>query len=413
METLNEWLHYIETIHPQSIVFGLDRIRLVAKRLNVLEFSCPVVTIGGTNGKGSCVAIIEAIMIQSGYRVGAYTSPHLMQFNERIRLNNQMVDDVTLCEAFCAVEKAREKTLLTYFEFSTLVALYIFKTAKPDIILLEVGMGGRLDAVNIIDPSIAIISTISLDHTKWLGSSREAIGLEKAGIIRAGRPIICGDYVPPHSVIERAKILKANLYLLGHDFHYSERGDHWEWQSGDWSFKLSMPALPTQNVATALRAVQLLSDNFKIDEETVKQCAATTKIWGRFQRIKDDFILDVAHNPAATKWLFNRINALELPGQIHAVVGMLAEKDIENTLLPLKPLISQWYVCDLAEKRAASAHLLKENLKNLGVVKCKTYPSVKEGLSFAIKEKNTDDVILVFGSFHTVSDALKILDTLD
>lgn len=411
MKKLADWLHYIEQLHPDKIALGLDRIREVAQRLNIMQFHIPVVTVAGTNGKGSCIATLESILLKSGLKVGAYTSPHLLSFTERIRLSGQEIDDTELAKALDQVEQARQHIPLTYFEFTTLATLLLFQKAELDILLLEIGMGGRLDAVNIIDPTIAIITTIALDHVEWLGHSRESIGFEKAGILRFNTPIICGDFLPPHSIVEKARILKAPLYLQNEHYHYRVDQQLWHWKTSDWNLEnLPLPLLPIQNVATALMAVQLLKQQFDITTDVIYQAIAEVKMPGRFQHHQNNIILDVGHNPAAAHWLKAKLCTLASNGNTHAIVGMLADKDIENTLKPLRDIVQHWHVCDLSVERAASSKLLQEKLRSIGVDDSHAYQSIASAIQQVSAQKNSDDRILIFGSFHTVANALQYLN---
>jgi dihydrofolate synthase / folylpolyglutamate synthase len=410
---IDTWLTRIEKLHPNAIDLGLDRVTTVAKRLNVLSFDCPVVMVGGTNGKGSCVTFLEAILSEANYQVGTYTSPHLISFNERIRIANISVDNALLCELFAEVEAACGSTTLTYFEFTTLTALLAFRRANPDVILLEVGMGGRLDAVNIIDPDIAIITMVDLDHTQWLGNDREKIGFEKAGIMRKNKPVICGDINPPQSILKYAEDSKANLYSLGKHFQYtkSKTGQSWQWQTdGVILFDLPLTKLPLQNAATAVMATVLLRYWLDISVECIHRGLEKAHIPGRFHVI-DTFkcILDVAHNPSAAIYLSKLLASYAYTGKVHAVVGMLADKDIYHTLQPLTEYIDHWYLGDLKVARGGTSELLHRNLRDLGVEKCYNHSSVTAAFLMALATKEVDDLILVFGSFYTVAEILHLL----
>ena len=407
------WLSYLETCHPKSIDLGLDRINIVAKRLDVLHFDCPVITIGGTNGKGSCVALTQAILVSAGYRVGSYTSPHLLDFNERIQIANKFVSDAALCAAFEEIEKARHGLSLTYFEFATLAALFLFKQAKLDAILLEVGLGGRLDAVNCIDADISVISTIDLDHMEWLGHTRELIAKEKAGIMRPNKPCVFGDFLLPTSVYQQATLLNTPLYIQNQTFKYKKQLSTWMWESRQQTLdNLPLPRIDLQNAATVLQVIELLSAKFSITLTSIEEGLTQAFIPGRFQIIEKNaiqFILDVAHNPAGGRCLARRLINESCQGKTYAVVGMLADKDITNTLAALSELIDYWYLADLDVTRGATAEQLSQCLdfnKSHSIFK---FSSPRLAMQQACKRVKRGDRVLVFGSFHTVNLILKDL----
>ncbi len=413
MTPLADWLSKIEKCHPQSIEMGLDRILIVANRLNVLKFDCPVITVGGTNGKGSCVRLIESIFQAQGYKVGTYTSPHLLYFNERIHVDNQMQNDSTLIAAFEQVEAARREVPLTFFEFTTLAALYIFQQAKLDLLVLEVGLGGRLDAVNIIDADIAIIASIDLDHTDWLGSNREEIGVEKAGIFKQKKYAICGDQEPPQSIFQEAKRIGCQLFTVNVDFRYEINQADWNWSFHHFYLKnLPLPNLSIQNAATILMAVRLLCSKLPVSKEAIVRGLASAILPGRFQIIEQPrfCILDVAHNPASARLLASRCQSLPLPKKFIAVVGMLADKDIAGTLEPLLSLVSSWHVGTLGGIRGAPAHLLIKELQDFGVKNCYNYECVADAFNAVIANIQYQEKILVFGSFYTVAEILHLLE---
>ena len=342
------WQNYLETLNPHKIKLGLDRVAQVATALQVTQFSCPVITISGTNGKGSCVAILEAILMAAGYRVGAYTSPHLFQFNERIKINGVAIDDTNLCLSLAKVAQAQDDIPLTYFEFTTLAALQIFQHAKLDVLILEVGLGGRLDAVNIIAADVAVITAVDIDHIEWLGHDRESIGREKAGIFRQGKVAICGDEQVPVSVIETAINLGTSLYQLNKDFFYQETATDWNWEGAETKFEqLPKPRLKLQNAATALMVLAQLQQRLPVDEVAIRQGLLKAALIGRFQCFFQDrieYIFDVAHNPHAARWLAEQLQTRPCQGRTLAVVGMLADKDINATLAAVAPQIDVWCV---------------------------------------------------------------------
>ena len=411
-----DWLSYLETHHPISIDLGLERINIVAARLDVLNFDCPIITVAGTNGKGSCVALTRAILAAAGYRVGTYTSPHLLDFNERIQIAGESVSDNALCEAFKRIAEACAEISLTYFEFGTLAALLLFKQAQLDAIILEVGLGGRLDAVNCVDADISVISMVDLDHMEWLGHTRELIAKEKAGIMRPNKPCVFGDFSLPASVYEHAKLENVFLYNQGQQFDYKKQGSSWSWQSQQQTFtNLPLPKIDLQNAATVLQTIELLSNKFSIRLEAIEEGLKQVFIPGRFQVIEQDnlqFILDVAHNPAGGRCLAKRLAQESCAGKTHAIVGMLADKDISNTLAPLISQIDQFYLANLEVSRAATAAQLNQHLMQLNAkVSAQNFSSPAIALQEACKVARKGDRVLVFGSFHTVSLVYAVLNT--
>lgn len=412
---LTDWLSYLETCHPKSIDLGLERIRIVAERLGVLGFACPVITVAGTNGKGSNVALTAAILTAAGCRVGTYTSPHLIQYNERIQIDGVCVSDQALCNAFTEIEKIRADVSLTYFEFGTLAAFLLFKQAQLDAIILEVGLGGRLDAVNCINADLTIISMIDLDHMEWLGDTREVIAKEKAGIMRPHTACVCGDFSIPQSIIDYAKSLRCPLYRQGLEFDYKMSAGSWSWQSQKLLLTdLPVPTIDLQNAATVLQAIELLTNQFSISRAAIEQGLKQVFLPGRFQIIEKNsrqIIIDVAHNPAGGRCLASRLSAYPCSGKTYALVGMLADKDIVNTLRPLKSQLDTWYVIDLAVQRGASAEQLKQSLKTLDITQTILEFSAPE-LAFqqAYQTLQQGDRLLVFGSFHTAAAIYSYLD---
>jgi len=414
-KNLSDWLNYLETLHPKSIDLGLERISKVAQRLNILPFSCPVITVAGTNGKGSCVALTETILRVAGYKTGAYTSPHLLAYNERVSINGAMVDDAALCAAFAEVEVARSNDTLTYFEFGTLAALLLFKNANLDAIILEVGMGGRLDAVNIADADIAIISTIALDHMEWLGDDREKIGFEKAGIMRAGKPCVCGDFDVPESIKIHAKNIGAPLYCQNEEFGYEYSETTWAWWSKQQKLdNLPLPKIALQNVATVLQTIELLSDKFIITREIIEAALKQVFVPARFQILPSKVmsevttILDVAHNPAAGALLAKQLQHLPCSGKTLAVVGMLTDKDMRNTVAALVKEIDTWYVGGLQVPRGGEAVFLAEQIRILQCNNVLEFDSITQAYQQALKNAQPDDRIIVFGSFYTVAEVMQL-----
>lgn len=400
--SLSEWLSYIETLHPRTIAFGLERVRLVADKLQVLAFNCPVITVAGTNGKGSCVAFLEIIAQAAGYRVGTYTSPHLLRFNERIHLAGREATDDELVEAFTQVEQARGSVSLTYFEFTTIAALWLLQRADLQLLVLEVGLGGRLDAVNVVEPDVAIITSIDLDHMEWLGDTREDIGYEKAGIFRPNKPAICADINPPASITAVAQQVGATLYCAGRDFSVHD------------FLGASLPTrtqLPVPSAAAALVALDCLKQRLDIGHAAILHGLQTATLPGRFQRIRyrdREIILDVAHNPAASVLLAQQLAARPFDGLTHAVTSILADKDIEGILQPLLPQIASWFLSGLDLPRGTNAKNLANHLQNLGVAAyhIHTAESVAVALEAALQHCAATDRIVVFGSFYTVAAVL-------
>jgi len=414
--SLEQWLHWQETLHPSEIELGLDRVRQVYRSLCPETLPFRVVTVAGTNGKGSSIAALEAILLAAGYQVASYTSPHLLRYNERIRLNGEAVSDQTLMAAFEQVDQARQDVSLTYFEFGTLAALRIFCDAQPQIVLLEVGLGGRLDAVNIVDADVALITSIGVDHVAWLGNDRETIAREKAGIMRAGRPVVCSDPVPPATIARHAEEVGAELYQLGEAFDYQLKDNHWCWHyRGEmpltWN-NLPPPGLPGEhqyrNLAGALMVLSLLKSGFPINRQQIGTGLLQLKLPGRLQLIPGDvpLLLDVAHNPDGTGQLARTLQSQAVTGRNWAIVGMMADKDIRAALTPLIPLIEGWYPVDLNVERAATASQLAEVLTELRVQTVAPQSGVAEALQAARNAAQPGDRIVLFGSFYTVADAL-------
>ncbi|MES2997815.1 MAG: bifunctional tetrahydrofolate synthase/dihydrofolate synthase [Pseudomonadota bacterium] len=410
-----EWLAYLETCHPRSIDLGLDRIKHVATRLAILPMNCHIIAVAGTNGKGSCVELTNAILMAAGYRVATYTSPHLLHYNERIRIMGKFVGDATLCNAFEHIEKVRGDTSLTYFEFGTLAALWLFNQVSLDAIILEVGLGGRLDAVNCVEADIAVISMVDFDHMDWLGDTRELIAKEKAGIMRANKPCVFGDFSLPQSVSEQATLLNSTLYSQGQAFDYKKHTSSWSWKSQQHVLDdLPLPRIDLQNAATVLQVIELLGEPFFIPRKAIEKGLQQVFLPGRFQIIQRNstrIILDVAHNPAGGRCLARRLMKEPPTGKMHAIVGMLANKDIQNTLAPLINLIDHWYLADLEAPNGATADQLRRCLTKIGSESSVfTFSSPILAYRKACQAARKEDCLLVFGSFHTVGVVLKNID---
>ena len=422
-QSLNDWLAHLEGLHPKGqagIELGLDRIARVKTALGQRQH-CPVIVVGGTNGKGSTCALLEAVYTAAGYRVGCYTSPHLIDYNERVRVNSAPVSDAALCEAFARVERTRQTlgdVVLTYFEFGTLAAWEVFAAASVEVAILEVGLGGRLDAVNVYDPDCAVVTGVALDHTDWLGDTREAIGFEKAGIFRAARPAVCADPEPPQSLILHAEAIGAQLMCVGRDYSAKALGDSWRWSGPQGLVEdgLPLPALPgawqLNNAATVRLVVELLSPRLPVAHGPLCHGLRNPQLAGRFQVWpgRPAVILDVAHNPQAALGLAANLGSQGGFSRTLGVVGMLADKDIEGTLAALAPAIGQWFLADLEVPRGARAERLAEVLRALpdcGDISCCASPI--EALARAAKQADENDRIVVCGSFFTVASALREL----
>ncbi|HWS74225.1 MAG TPA: bifunctional tetrahydrofolate synthase/dihydrofolate synthase [Quisquiliibacterium sp.] len=416
--TLAGWLAWIERLHPKTIELGLDRLRTVAERLQ-LRLDCTVITVAGTNGKGSTCAMLEAILLQAGYRVALYTSPHLVHFNERARLDGQPASDEQLLPHFEAVERARGDTRLTYFEFTTLAILRLFAQASPDVAILEVGLGGRLDAVNLIDADCAIVTCVDIDHTEFLGDTRELIGWEKAHVFRSGRPAICSDPVPPASLVGYASEIGADLWLFGRDFNYS--GDRQQWSYGGRGQRrnsLAYPALrganQLLNASGVLAALEALRERLPVTQQAVRQGFAVVDLPGRFQVLpgRPTVVLDVAHNPHAAAHLANNLDGMGAFRRTWGVFGAMADKDIEAIVGHLKDRIDHWLVAGLPGGRAAAPEALVARLAAAGVTHggeriVEAHATPREALASAQERAGQDDRIVVFGSFLTVADVLE------
>ncbi|MDY0308223.1 MAG: bifunctional tetrahydrofolate synthase/dihydrofolate synthase [Castellaniella sp.] len=450
---LADWLAYLETLHPKAIDLGLDRIRAVAQRL-ALSLDCTKITVAGTNGKGSTCAMLESMLLAAGYKVGKYTSPHLLRFNERIRVNGEDASDEAIVAQFERIQSVLGQTTLTYFEMSTLAALLLFQASQLDVVVLEVGLGGRLDAVNLIDTDCAILTSVDLDHMQYLGDTREAIGLEKAHVFRAGKPAICADPVPPQSVIDHAAAIGADLWRVGVDFNYS--GDRQQWAYGGRTQRrnaLGYPALrganQLLNASAALAALEALRDHLVVTQQDVRQGLLHVSLPGRMQILPGlpATILDVGHNPHAISALGQNLDSMGHYPHTYAVVGMLNDKDIEATLSRLAQRVDRWLCATLSGPRGTSAQELAAIVRRIsgsrtppdsfiahsqeitrpttahkpGVrpaprpaiaardVQVSTFDSPEQAFAEARRLAGDNDRILVFGSFATVGPVLDVL----
>jgi dihydrofolate synthase/folylpolyglutamate synthase len=411
--TLPEWLHWQEGLHPKKIDLGLDRVARVAARMGVLDSRHAVVSVAGTNGKGSSVAMLEAILLAAGYRVGSYTSPHLLHYNERVRLNASEVGDETLCAAFQAVDERREEETLSYFEFGTLAALHIFSQTTLDIVLLEVGLGGRLDAVNVVDPDVALVTSIGIDHVHWLGNDREAIGREKAGIFRAGRPAICSEQYPPSSLRQVADATGAEWYCLNEQFSYELHAHTWQWRGPGRSYgQLPFPSLPgrhqIENACGVIMVLELLQQRFPVSQAAINKGLSSIQLAARFQVIPGpvEMILDVAHNPHGARCLATALGEHPCQGQTHCVLGMLDDKDAGGMVNALSDVIDHWYPAGLDTGRGlSSAALCRRISGRLDADRLHPCDTVEAAIRAARRNALEGDRIIVCGSFHTVAEA--------
>ena len=419
LTSIGDWLAHCERLHPKNIDMGLERVRRVAQQLT-LQFEGPVITVAGTNGKGSTCAMLEACLLQAGYRTGVYTSPHLVHFEERCRVHGDTVKPQDLLPHFERVEAARlqaGEVSLTYFEFTTLAILSLLSSSALEVTILEVGLGGRLDAVNVIDADCAVITSIDLDHMEFLGNDRETIGFEKAGIMRAGRPVVVSDPVPPQSVIDHARALGADLWQFGKDYNFSGDKLQWGWAGRGRRYSgLAYPALrganQLVNASGVLAALDALRERIPVTAQAVRNGLAMVELPGRFQMVpgQPSLVLDVAHNPHAVAALSENLDAMGFYPTTHAVFGAMADKDVAPMLARVGPLVDRWYFCDLPTPRAASAEQLKATWQTGNTrkdVSASTHPDPQAALQAAVSAADPADRIVVFGSFFTVGGVLK------
>ena len=416
MQTLNDWLAHCERLHPTTIELGLDRVRTVAQRMG-LRFTCPVITVAGTNGKGSTCAMLEAILLQSGYRTGVYTSPHLVHFEERCRLGGEIAGAADFVPHFAQVESARGDISLTYFEFTTLAILSLMAQSGLDVAILEVGLGGRLDAVNIVDPACAVITSIDLDHMEFLGPDRESIGFEKAGIMRAGKPVVVSDPMPPQSVLDHAKAIGADLWRFGEDFNFSGDKQQWGWAGRGRRYSgLGYPGLrganQLVNASGVLAALTALRDQLPVTAQAVRTGLSMVELPGRFQIVpgQPTLVLDVAHNPHAVAALAANLDAMGFYPTTHAVFGAMADKDLLPMLARIGPLVDRWYFTDMPTPRASTAEHLQTQWQAQNTRKdasATVHADPRQALAAAIAAADPADRIVVFGSFYTVGGVLE------
>ena len=414
--SLAEWLDYQQRIHPRSIELGLGRVRAVWQRLGAPRPAPVVVTVGGTNGKGSTVAFLEAMLAADGRRVGAYTSPHLVRYNERVRIEGSDVADDALVDAFDRIEAARGDVALTYFEFGTLAALHLFARAGLDVAILEVGLGGRLDAVNIVDADAAIVTTVDLDHQDWLGEDRESIGREKGGIFRPGRPAVVAEADPPASLIAAAADAGAALHRVGHEYTFEATRDAWRWHAGATTFELPLPALaaPSQfaNAAGAIAALHALRDRLGWNPRAIAAGVAHAHVPARLQRFAGapEIVVDVAHNPQAARVLAQWLAATRRQGRTLAVFGALDDKDAGGIVAALHAQVDGWHLAGLDHEspRGLSAQALRDRIAPpLDAVACRVHADVDAALDAACADAAAHERVIAFGSFHVAGPALE------
>ena len=408
-QDLSEWLNYLETLHPQAIDLGLARIQQVATILGIGHPAQRVITVAGTNGKGSCVATLAAIYLQAGYRVATYTSPHLWHFTERITINGSSVSEEALCHALTQIEQARGSISLTYFEFTTLAALYLFQQENLDIAILEVGMGGRLDAVNIIDADAMIITTIDFDHQAWLGTTREQIGFEKAGILRQGRPVVVGQDMP-QAVLDQAHLLQAPIYIFNKDFSVTQKDPStFFWQDENKILK-SLPKnhLLVDNIALSLKIINLFDQEFPVDLAAMQIALKKCQLPGRQQVIQTPVwqLFDVAHNPQGIALLAAKLQANPITGRTLAVFSMLQDKDIAASIKHIAEQIDEWYVAGLSVDRGMQTDEIKKVISSVSSVPINGYAEITNAYQAALTAAQHTDRVIIFGSFYTVAQTL-------
>ncbi len=417
-DNLADWLAWQETLNPNEIELGLERCQSVAERMGLKQPTYGFVSVSGTNGKGSSVAMLSTIMQQAGYKTGVYTSPHLIRYNERIRINGEMATDELLCEAFQCIDDARGDTSLTYFEFGTLAAYYLFEKQSVDFAVFEVGLGGRLDAVNMMDANVALVTSIAIDHVDWLGDNRNDIAIEKAGIMRSGHAAVCSDPDAPESLVKFAEENNVELYWTDHGYQYDFSDNGWNWSDDQHRYKhLPRPSLrgdfQLMNAAGVLKTIQCLPSKYKVSEEDIRVGLQSTTLAGRIQVIPGEveYILDVAHNPHAAKILANFLQENPIEGKNHILIGMLKDKDSSGVIDEIIPYVDDWHVAALGGSRGSGSERLVGQLQATGTDICIfPYASVDAAYTAVKKIAKSGDRVLVAGSFLTVSAVMKIME---
>lgn len=412
--SLADWLTYLESLHPKTIALGLERVAQVKQRLN-LQPQFPLIIVGGTNGKGSVCAMLESILHAAGYRVGCYTSPHLLVYNERVRVSKHQANDAELCAAFKKIEKVRGDVPLTYFEFGTLAAMQMFVEQKVDVAILEVGLGGRLDAVNVFDADVAVVTSIDIDHTDYLGDSREQIAFEKAGIFRAGKVAVFGDPDVPHAIRAEAQRIGAELWCLGAEFGFASHQGQWDFR-GKKAARAALPfpalrgAYQLNNASAVLAVLDALKGRLPVSMEAVRRGLVEVTLPARFQMVpgKPTLILDVAHNPHAARSLAQNLAALPPSPKTYAVIAMLKDKDMAGVVAALKPQVDVWLAAGIDAPRGATADELGTVLLEAQAGEVLRFPSASEALHHACNQAGENDRILALGSFYTVAEVMRI-----
>lgn len=410
--TLADWLTYLESLHPKTIALGLERVAQVKQRLH-LNLDFPVIIVGGTNGKGSVCAMLESILHAAGYRVGCYTSPHLLVYNERVRIAKQQASDAELCASFEAIEQARGEIALTYFEFGTLAAMQCFMAHKVDVAILEVGLGGRLDAVNVFDADCAVVTSIDIDHTDYLGDTREQIAFEKAGIFRAGKVAVFGDSDVPQAIRTQAAKVGAELWCIGSEFGFSTHQGQWDYR-GKKAARSALPfpalrgAYQLNNASAVLAALDALKAKLPVSMEAVRRGLVEVTLAARFQTIpgRPSLILDVAHNPHAARSLAKNLAAFP-PAKTYAVIAMLKDKDMAGVIAALKPQVDVWLVAGIDAPRGATAEELGRVVQDAQAGELLCFATATEALHHACNQAGENDRILALGSFYTVAEVIR------
>ncbi|MDA8561849.1 bifunctional folylpolyglutamate synthase/dihydrofolate synthase [Gammaproteobacteria bacterium] len=409
-KTVNEWLSYINSSSPAEINLSLERVYDIGNKLNLLNPNSKIITVAGTNGKGSCVSILESIYLLSGYSVGSFMTPFLFSYNEQFRVNGKYIEDYKLCDAFLKINNACDlNTQLTVFEYGTLAAFIIFKESNLDIWLLEVGLGGRFDAVNAIDSDLAVISSISIDHINWLGNTRDKIGYEKAGVFRKNKLSVCGDFDPPKSLTKYAFDIKTHLFCQNREFGYIDNITSWSWWSGDVKLEyLPKSGLNLQNISTCLMAINLLQLCLPVDKKIILKSLSDLKLTARIQVVYSDVIkiFDVAHNPASVSLLSDYLSKNIISGKTIAIFSILSDKDVLSIINIIKNNINKWYISELNNSRFMPIKKIQQSFKNANIKNVICCDSVKNAYNQALSLTKKGDRVVVFGSFKTVSEAV-------
>ena len=416
--SIDKWLHWQESLHFTAIELGLERCRRVANNMGLLNPSYNVISVAGTNGKGSSIIMLDRILRNAGYKIGRYTSPHLLRYNERICINGNEATDTELCESFDRIDRARGDISLTYFEFGTLAALDLFRQHNVQLAILEVGLGGRLDAVNILDADISLITSIDIDHQEWLGNNRESIGREKAGIFRNLAPAICSEPNPPQSLLDCSEALGTPISILGSDYQFNLINDTWSWSTKDTRIeRLPRPMkycdFQIQNASGVLMLLAKIQDEYPVSTENIKQGLSSFRLKGRFQIIPGAIpkILDVAHNRESIKALVDNLKVIPCYGKTHIILGMLKDKDHQRVIKELIEITDTWHFVSISQDRGIEAKILTSELKALGRLEnISEYSNVEEALDKIHKLSMPDDRIIITGSFYTVGAAIRHLN---